>query len=316
MRVLSRVGVLIAPETSPGVYVQPTQTVKVESVITPNIEFDTVELPNFSFFGGTADVATIADWGRASIEIQTSLYRSLSFYETLFAISNLKKTALLDNDPANPNPNDADSLSDGWKFVPWTHSSATASLDLVLPDRRFKIKGAKSSFKMSGKVGDRVQVIFNVQGSYEDREIAPQTLADTAGDEIMFNRRLGGMTLNGVSINMSEFEFDMNSTLAYEKFTNVGEFHLSDYAPKLTLKMRLEDGGADGFEEFKSGATMDFVADFRDASGKVIWRLFIPKAKLSTQPSFEDSEGIFVITREFKALSSAGDDNFALYYFI
>ena len=48
------------------------------------------------------------------------------------------------------------------------------------------------------------------------------------------------MTLNGVAVNLSEFSFDMGCNIGYEKFTNVGEFHISDYEPKLTLKMRLE----------------------------------------------------------------------------
>jgi len=300
-RVLSRVGVLIGLESVPGVYEAPTQVVKVENVITPNVEMDNVEIPNFGFLGGTKDSVTIADWGRMNIEITTSLYKSLSYYSNLFEISNLKKTPL---------ENDA-----GFEFTPETHKAATGSIDLVLPDRRFKAQGAKSSFQMSGTVGDKVNVTFGVQAAFLERVIAPQTLVDVPGDELMIIRRLGSMTLNGVQINLSEFSFDMGNVINYEKFTNVGEFHLADYEPKLTVKMRLEDGGSDGFDELIAGSTMDFVAEFRDSNGNTVWKLEIPKAKLSTQPTFEDSEGIFVIQREFNALSNLGDDNFTLTYY-
>lgn len=316
MRVLSKVGLAIGKETTPGTYRVPTQTIKVEKAILPDVEFDTVEIPNQSFYGGTKDSVTIADWGRAKVSIESSLYKDFAMFDTLFAISNLKKTPLPDNFADNPNgATDADTNSDGYVLTPYTMSTDTASIDLVLPDRKFKLKGAKANFKMSGKVGDRVQVAFDIQAAYEERVMGAQTIVDVPGTEILFVRRLGGMTLNGVNVNLSEFSFDMGNDIKYEKFTNVGEFHISDYNPKLTLKMRLEDGGADGFDEFKNGTSMDFVADFKDVNGKVIYRLKIPRAKLSTQPKFADQDGIFVIDREFKALSATGDDNFELYYF-
>ena len=298
-RVLSRVGVRVGIEDVAGTYQAPTDIVKVESVVLPNVEFDVVEIPNFSFFGGTSDVVTIADWGRANIEIQTSLYKSLSFYDKLLQICNLKKEA----------------VTGGYKFTPDTHSNTTASIDLVLTDRKFKIKGAKSTFAMSGTVGDRIQVTFGTQGSYEERVIAPQTLVDSPSDEILVIRRLGGFTLNGVNLNLSEFNFQMGNELNYEKFVNIGEVHMSDYNPTISLTMRLEDGGDDGFDAFKNGDISEFVADIKDVDGNIVWQLKIPRAKVSAQPAFADSEGIFVITQEYKALSNDGDDNFEINYF-
>ncbi|MCI6694621.1 MAG: hypothetical protein MR469_03155, partial [Campylobacter sp.] len=40
----------------------------------------------------------------------------------------------------------------------------------------------------------------------------------------------------------------------------------------------------------------------------------IPRAKLSEQPKFSDSDGIFVIERTFLAIADKGDDNFKLTY--
>ncbi|MCI6988815.1 MAG: hypothetical protein MR902_04490, partial [Campylobacter sp.] len=91
-RVLSRCGLKIGLEDIAGTYKEPTQVVKVEEVIIPNVEFDDVEIPNFGFYGGAKDVVTIADWGRMNINVKTSLYKNIDFYDTLFAISNLKKT--------------------------------------------------------------------------------------------------------------------------------------------------------------------------------------------------------------------------------
>ena len=139
-------------------------------------------------------------------------------------------------------------------------------------------------------------------------------ITDIKSGEALVIRRLGGMTLNGVAVNLSEFSFDMGCNIGYEKFTNVGEFHISDYEPKLTLKMRLEKDGADGFDEFKAGTTMSFVAIFRNAAGKDCFKLEIPRAKLSEQPKFSDSDGIFVIERTFLAIADKGDDNFKLTY--
>jgi len=301
-RVLAKAGVRVAVETVAGTYQLPSEVLKIESAVMPNAEMDTVDIPNFSFFGGMQDAVVIADWAVGKLDITTSLYKGLSYYETLFAICNLKKTAVT-------------TPYDGFAFTPETHATKTASIDIVMPDRKFKYQGAKSSFKMSGKVGDKISLTFSLQGSYVGQDVAAQTITDVAGDELMLIRRIGGMSINGVEINMSEFEFDMGSTINQEKFTNVGEFHLSDYAPKLTLKTRLESAGSDGFDELASGVSMEFVCDLKDTEGDLIWRLSIPKAKISKQPDYEDSDGIFVISREYNAVSTNGDDNFTLYHF-
>lgn len=304
MRVLSRCGVKIGLEDLVGTYKEPKQVLKLESVVLPEIEFDKIEMPNFSFFAGAKNVVTLADWGRAKIDIKTSLYKNIDFYESLFAICNLKK--VVDNE-ANPT---------SYAFSPDTHSAKSASLDLVLPDRLFKIKGAKSDFKLSGKVGDKINVEFGIQGAFEDRIIAEQSLSDIEAGETLLIRRLGGITLNGINVNLSEFSFEMGNKINFSKFTNIGEFYMADYDPKLTLKMRLESGASDGFDEFKNGGAMSFEALFRDSNNKTIFKLEIEKAKLSEQPKFEDAEGIFVIERTFIATAINGDDNFKLTYYI
>lgn len=302
MRVLARSSVVVGVETVAGTYQVPTEVVKIESAVLPNAEMDTVEIPNYSFYGGMKDSVVIADWAVGKLDITTSLYKSLSYYDTLFKICNLKKTAVT-------------VPFAGYAFTPETHATTTASLDIVMPDRKFKYQGAKSSFKISGKVGDKITCTFNVQGSFVEQVVAPQTITDIAGDELMLIRRLGGMSVNGVEINMSEFDFDMGSAINQQKYTNVGEFHLSDFAPKLTLKTRLENAGSDGFDELASGVSMAFVCDLKDTAGNLIWRLNIPKAKISKQPDYEDSDGIYVIQREYNAVATNGDDNFTLYHF-
>ena len=299
-RVLSRVGVKVGLEDVAGTYKAPTQIVKLEEVITPDIEFDSVEIPNFSFFAGSGDVVNIADWRRGNIDIKTSLYKDISFYRDLLAICNLKSKE--------------DTTKKTITFTPDTHSEKSASIDLLLPDRKFKLKGAKANLKMEGKVGDKLTVTFETKAAFEEREMGEQSISDSKAGEMMIIRRLGGMSINGVAINLSEFSFDMGNEINYEKFTNVGEYHISDRSTKLTLKMRLEKNGSEGFDEFKSGAVSSFEAIFRDAAGNTIWELKIPRAKVSKQPGFSDSDGIFVLEREFLALSNKGDDNFELIY--
>lgn len=301
-RVLARASVLVGVEAVAGTYLAPTEVLKIESAVMPTAEMDVVETPNFSFYGGMKDSTVIADWAVGKLDITTSLYKSLAYSQTLLEICNLKKTAVT-------------LPFVGFAFTPNTHATTTASIDIVLPDRKFKYQGAKSSFKLSGKVGDKVNVSFGIQGSYVDRVIAPQTITDVPSDELMIIRRIGGMSINGIEINMSEFEFDMGSTINQEKFTNVGAFNISDFSPKLTIKTRLEDGESDGFDELLSGASMAFVADLKDAAGNVIWRLNVPKAKITKQPDFADGDGIYVISREYNALATTGDDNFTLYHF-
>lgn len=300
-RVLSRTGLKVGIETTSGTYKEPTQVLKVTSNIQPKVSFDEVEIPNFGFFGGAKDVVTIADWGQMEIEASTCLYKDINFYDNLFLMCNLKKKE--------------DTTKKTITYTPDTHSATTGSIDLILPDRKFKGKGAKSSFSISGKVGDKLEMKFNIKAAYDGEVVEPQSITDIKAGEALLIRRLGAMSLNGVQINLSEFSFDMGNVINYEKFTNIGEFHMSDYEPKLTLKMRLESGGDSGFREFASGDVMSFEAIFKDSLGKDIFKLSIPRAKISKTPEFDDMDGIYVIEREFLALSNKGDDNFSLTYY-
>lgn len=300
-RVLSRTGLKVGIETTSGTYKEPTQVLKVTSNIQPKVSFDEVEIPNFGFFGGAKDVVTIADWGQMEIEASTCLYKDINFYDNLFLMCNLKSKE--------------DTTKKTITYTPDTHSPTTGSVDLILPDRKFKGKGAKAGFSISGKVGDKLEIKFNIKAAYDGEVVEPQSITDIKAGEALLIRRLGAMSLNGVQINLSEFSFDMGNVINYEKFTNIGEFHMSDYEPKLTLKMRLESGGESGFREFASGDVMSFEAIFKDSGGKDIFKLSIPRAKISKTPEFEDMDGIYVIEREFLALSDKGDDNFSLTYY-
>lgn len=300
-RVLSRTGLKVGIETTSGTYKEPTQVLKVTSNIQPKVSFDEVEIPNFGFFGGAKDVVTIADWGQMEIEASTCLYKDINFYDNLFLMCNLKSKE--------------DTTKKTITYTPDTHSPTTGSVDLILPDRKFKGKGAKAGFSISGKVGDKLEMKFNIKAAYDGEVVEPQSITDIKAGEALLIRRLGAMSLNGVQINLSEFSFDMGNVINYEKFTNIGEFHMSDYEPKLTLKMRLESGGDSGFREFASGDVMSFEAIFKDSLGKDIFKLSIPRAKISKTPEFEDMDGIYVIEREFLALSDKGDDNFSLTYY-
>ncbi|MCZ6111028.1 hypothetical protein [Campylobacter ureolyticus] len=300
-RVLSRTGLKVGIETTSGTYKEPTQVLKVTSNIQPKVSFDEVEIPNFGFFGGAKDVVTIADWGQMEIEASTCLYKDINFYDNLFLMCNLKSKE--------------DTTKKTITYTPDTHSVTTGSVDLILPDRKFKGKGAKAGFSISGKVGDKLEMKFNIKAAYDGEVVEPQSITDIKAGEALLIRRLGAMSLNGVQINLSEFSFDMGNVINYEKFTNIGEFHMSDYEPKLTLKMRLESGGESGFREFASGDVMSFEAIFKDSAGKDIFKLSIPRAKISKTPEFEDMDGIYVIEREFLALSNKGDDNFSLTYY-
>lgn len=300
-RVLSRTGLKVGIETTSGTYKEPTQVLKVTSNIQPKVSFDEVEIPNFGFFGGAKDVVTIADWGQMEIEASTCLYKDINFYDNLFLMCNLKSKE--------------DTTKKTITYTPDTHSPTTGSVDLILPDRKFKGKGAKAGFLISGKVGDKLEMKFNIKAAYDGEVVESQNITDIKAGEALLIRRLGAMSLNGVQINLSEFSFDMGNVINYEKFTNIGEFHMSDYEPKLTLKMRLESGGESGFREFASGDVMSFEAIFKDSAGKDIFKLSIPRAKISKTPEFEDMDGIYVIEREFLALSNKGDDNFSLTYY-
>lgn len=300
-RVLSRTGLKVGIETTSGTYKEPTQVLKVTSNIQPKVSFDEVEIPNFGFFGGAKDVVTIADWGQMEIEASTCLYKDINFYDNLFLMCNLKSKE--------------DTTKKTITYTPDTHSPTTGSVDLILPDRKFKGKGAKAGFSISGKVGDKLEMKFNIKAAYDGEVVESQNITDIKAGEALLIRRLGAMSLNGVQINLSEFSFDMGNVINYEKFTNIGEFHMSDYEPKLTLKMRLESGGESGFREFASGDVMSFEAIFKDSGGKDIFKLSIPRAKISKTPEFEDMDGIYVIEREFLALSNKGDDNFSLTYY-
>jgi hypothetical protein len=302
-RVLSLTGVRVGIENASGTYQTPTETVKIRDRVTPTIEADTVEIDNISFHAGMGDVVTIPDWAVMSADLTIPLYKTLSYFETLLKISSLKKTAF------------TDALGEGFVFTPDTYSADSASIDFVLPDRKIKGKGAKATFGISGAVADIVTATFSVQAAYEGRDIAAQTMTDLPPEEILIVRRATSMTLGGVEANISSFEFQMGSEINMEKFTHVGELHMSNYAPTLNLTMRLENGADDGFTALLNDTAVSFAAEFADRAGDLVWKLVIPNMKLSSSPEFEDSDGIFVINREYRAVAQSGDDNFALYFY-
>ncbi len=321
--IISNTGITAAIETN-GYTNLGASPLYTEAKLLPKVEMDKADIKPQSLFNGMNDSLVIPDWAKVSQDIELPLPTTIGALEVLFAISNLKKTSIFAAGASGLGSDDdvltgTNGSEIAYMFTPWTKSKATASLDMYTLRSKYKLSGAKSSFSLSGKVGDKITIKFAAQGGYVGVDAKNSADADydipaAPRPNFCILKRLDGITADGIGFEAEEFAFDMKSTLTQIKTSKTNAFSITAFEPNLNLKVKLTEANEASFQPLLDGTTVSIKIQLTDGNGNQKWLLIIPKAKLSKQPDYGDTSGIWQITQDYNAMATNGDDNFKLIY--
>ncbi len=173
--------------------------------------------------------------------------------------------------------------------------------------------GVSGNLKMSFTVGDIVNLNFDIQGftdAVPTLEANPSVTRDT--NKIFVVKSIDGATVGGVTICLTNLDFDMGVDIKKEMCIGSKKFKITDIDPTLTIKDNKNKGNNDHWEAIKNGELKAVVVTLTNTVGD---KFIFEANKCSLKDlSEEDSDGKVGISRVYRCENLNGNDNFKITY--
>jgi len=183
---------------------------------------------------------------------------------------------------------------------------------VYIDDYARKVSGAISNMKISGAVGECAKIVFNVSGFTTPQATAqknPTVTLDTQA--LMIVSKISAITLDGTTLNVENFEFDLGNENVNVYAVGVSEFIRKDFAPKITLSGIKTKGDETGWTDLVASSVKKIVITLGNAVGK---QVTINASQANTsQMSEQDNDGMVNFSRTFILEGDAkGDNHFSI----
>jgi hypothetical protein len=272
-----------------------------ETFLNPKPEFDKIEYKPNSMYGGQNRFMIIDDWARLNFEIDLALTTDITQIKDLLSLSNITQV---------------DDTVD--IFTPATNSQDAGVFEIITPRKKYNSSGAKGVFSLSAIAGERVNIKFAISSGLEYiDELASSdqdyTVPVAPVPEFVILKKAVALLSDGQEIELNELSFEMGNELTHIKSTKSNAFYMKDYNPRITIKTQLTRDNGTSFNSLVAGTSFKLEATFSDKDGNEKYKLTVPKA-VQEDLSYEDNEGLFVLTRAYSCQPIIGDDNFNIEY--
>jgi len=170
------------------------------------------------------------------------------------------------------------------------------------------IDGAIANLKISGTVGECAKATFSVSGFTTPGAVAetnPTVVTDT--ESLMIVSKVSAVTLDGSTINMESFDFDLGNEIKDIYAISTSEFVRTDFKTTITLSGIKTKGDESGWTDLIADSVREIIITLGGGAGKTV-TLTASQAK-TTEMSESDSDGLVNFSRTFRCQGDANGDN-------
>ena len=204
-------------------------------------------------------------------------------------------------------------------YAPVSSSFSSCTIYVNIDGVNHAITGARGTFSIACNVNEIPVISFNLVGKYNapaDVSLPTCTYQKQADPLIFKNDNVSNFEIFGSSMALQNWNFDMNNETVYRELigsTATKEVLITDRKPSGTLSIEapslssknfftIATGSATGTNKFLHGTT---------AGNKV--EVSCPQTDITT-PSYEDSDGVQLLSLPFTAIPSSGNDELSIKY--
>jgi len=281
-----------------------------------------------SAFKGGERTNIFKAWGKLPFKITRPLPIDVAVFDgsdmdILLQISGHSRT------PIYQTPGDDQTPIVGYKYAPDTNSAATASVDIVGEKRKFTAHGAKAALSISFAVGKVAMLTFDVSSAYDDMTegaFVPPFVTPPEAAMIDDRNEYGKVELDLQRFDADDITFDTGADVKPKETFKGMIFRMVDYKPTVGIKGFLDDVNTLSIDAAVAGSEMAFRVTIKDptdltdpqdpTTGKVKWLIYADKIALKDVPGPSDKDGLYYLDKVFKMIQTAGDDNYAIEYYL
>ena len=294
--------VLIALESTPGTYEEPTTVLPIEKggdMWVP--EWDKDEFNPESAYHGSKETTIITDFATMPVTAKMRLPADNSMISTALAACGVAGTA----------------ITDGISYAYSTAAKETVSLMQVGERDTTRAYGERANFTLTCEVGKPAMVNFEFKGMFKEQvrlgsSDADNTIPPTPSFETVFmTKNCTAYLVNGNQAHFTKVELNLNADIGTAKDTCPGPSWTKDTKPELIVSMMDSIDNEQSFADLQSGKEFNFIIPLFDVNGVKKWELIVPKCVVIEHKK-PKNEGRIALDRTFECRKVNGDDNFEL----
>ena len=205
-------------------------------------------------------------------------------------------------------------------YAPVSSSFGSCTIYVNIDGVNHAVTGARGTFSINCSVNNIPVISFNMTGKYNapaDVTLPTCTYQKQADPVIFKNSNVTGFEIFGTSLALQSWTFDMNNDVIYRELvgsTATKEVLITDRKPSGSLSVEAPALSAKNFFTIATGtATGTNTFTYHTVAGKKV-QISCPQTDVST-PTYEDSEGVVLLSLPFNALPSSGNDELSIKYF-
>lgn len=195
------------------------------------------------------------------------------------------------------------------------HDYVKSSKSIVfIDDFKRDINGAVANMKITGTVGEASKIVFTVNGyTTVDAQSSSNPSVTLDSEALLIVSKVTAVTLDGTTLNIDSFEFNLGNKIIENYTTNLSEFIRTDFEPKITLTGIKQKGDETGWSDLIASSVKEIIIVLGSGNGKQ-FTLTATQAK-TVEMSENDKDGIVNYSRTFRCQGdSSGDNHFSIKY--
>jgi hypothetical protein len=202
-------------------------------------------------------------------------------------------------------------------YAPVSSAIKSVTLDFYADGTRHLITGARGTWSMEGEVGEIPKIEFEFTGLYTPPgalSTPSATFAGQADPVVMNSENTTAVEVHGFAARLESFSLELSNEVVYRQLAGATrEVRITNRKPEGEVQIETPAIGSKDYFAAVSGQTLGTM-EFQhgQVAGNII--TFAAPAVNLGSPSYEDSDGVMMLSLPFMPNPTTGNDEFTLVY--
>jgi hypothetical protein len=202
-------------------------------------------------------------------------------------------------------------------YAPVSSAIKSVTLDFYADGTRHLVTGARGTWSMEGEVGEIPKIEFEFTGLYTAPgalSTPSATFTDQADPVVMNSENTTAVEVHGFAARLESFSLELSNEVVYRQLAGATrEVRITNRKPEGEVQIETPAIGSKDYFAAVSGQTLGTM-EFQhgQVAGNII--TFAAPAVNLGSPSYEDSDGVMMLSLPFMPNPTTGNDEFTLVY--
>lgn len=202
-------------------------------------------------------------------------------------------------------------------YAPVSSAIKSVTLDFYADGTRHLVTGCRGTFEIEGEVGEVPKFNFEFTGIYNTPSALATpaaTFSDQADPVVMNSENTTAVSVHGFACSLESFSLELANEVVYRQLAGATRsVIITDRAPEGEVQIEAPAIGSKDYFAAVSGQTLGTLGFQHCQTAGSIVTFAAPSVNIGS-PSYEDSDGVLMLSMPFMPNPVSGNDEFTIAY--